>query len=337
MSTPPITKRQHFVPQFYLRNFLNERNEVEVFDCDRRVIANPRGTKAICYEDYFYGIRTGEPDEVSQHIEKAFQEMEADLAKNLGSITDKILGGAQILDDEKWLIAFLMSMLWIRGPVFRKWMNGMAQDMTKKLFGMIFNHHSADKMLDRFDAEMGKTTSPELRAGMIAMIREEKYSLEFTNAQHLQMFTEFQGFANLFFGQDWLVYISKDEKFVTSDNPVVVHVPERKGFYGPTFLERTHYFALTPDICIVARYPTKDSGKKLRRKTLFVGAQAQVVELNLVLSHQAHEYAYARDRATLEHLLLAITRREDLLRTLQRQRLAASAPRDFNISNQKPG
>ena len=71
-----VTKRQHFVPQFYLRHFLNSRNEVEVFDCDRRVIGAPKGTKGICYEDYFYGIRTGEPDEVSQQIEKAFQQME---------------------------------------------------------------------------------------------------------------------------------------------------------------------------------------------------------------------------------------------------------------------
>jgi len=64
---------------------------------------------------------------------------------------------------------------------------------------------------------------------MVDMVREGEYRVKFNNAQHMTMFTEFQGFANLFFGQDWLVYISgNEEKFVTSDNPVVVRVPERK-------------------------------------------------------------------------------------------------------------
>jgi len=131
-----------------------------------------------------------------------------------------------------------------------------------------------------------------------------KYSLEFNNAQHMMMFENHEGFTNLFCGQDWTVYISKSEKrFVTSDNPVVVVVPERVGFYGPTFLERTHCFALTPEICIEARYPRKETGKKIKRKLLFKGDEMKVLPLNMILASQAHEYAYATDKQSLEDIL----------------------------------
>jgi hypothetical protein len=324
-----VTKRQHFVPQFYLRNFLNSRNEVEVFDCDRRVIGSPKGTKGVCYEDYFYGIRTGEPDEVSQQVEKAFQQLEDQIAKGLDPIIDKLLKDAQIEEEEKWLVAYLMSMLWIRGPVFRKQVNRMAEEVTRKVASMMFSDQHIDQVLDRFDKETGSSTSPGLRKQMVEMIQKDEYGLEFSNVHHMQMFTEFQGFANLFHGQDWVVYISKnEEKFVTADNPVVVRVPERKGFYGPTFLERTHYFALTPDICIVARYPTKDAGKKLKRKTLFGSGRQEVVNLNALLASQAHGHAYARDRATLETLQAEIQRREELVKRVEALRAGTTSPRD---------
>jgi len=70
------TSRQHYVPKFYLRKFTNDNNELEVFDVATETIVKPIGPKGVAYEDYFYGIRTGEPDEISQQIEKFFQEIE---------------------------------------------------------------------------------------------------------------------------------------------------------------------------------------------------------------------------------------------------------------------
>ena len=53
------------------------------------VTGAPKGTKGICYDYYFYGIRTGEPDEVSQKVEKAFQQLEDQIAKGLDPIINK--------------------------------------------------------------------------------------------------------------------------------------------------------------------------------------------------------------------------------------------------------
>jgi hypothetical protein len=68
------------------------------------------------------------------------------------------------------------------------------------------------------------------------------------------------------------VYANKtQESFVTSDNPVAVVVPERQGFFGPTFLQRTHYFALSPELCIEAVYPDRDSGRSCGAPRCFPG------------------------------------------------------------------
>lgn len=316
-SKMQTTKKQHYVPQFYLKKFTNSSNEVEVLDCERRKIVAPRGTKAVCYEDFFYGIRTGKLDSVSQYLETAFQKMEDGIAKNINGVIEKILNQEQILDDEKWLIALAMSMLWIRGPVMRKEVKRMSEDVTKKINVFKFSHPNIGKWFDKYDRETGNTTSPEMREKIKKMMIEKEYSLKFSNSQHLMMFDDFQGFANLFFGQDWTVYISKsDKKFVASDNPVAVIFPKIKGFWGPTFLERTHYFPLTPEIFIVARYPMKDTGKKLRRKTLFKQNDKEILGLNMTLSGQAYRYTYAVQRQSLEDILGEVKRKKELKKSI---------------------
>jgi hypothetical protein len=72
------------------------------------------------------------------------------------------------------------------------------------------------------------------------------------------------------------------------------------------FLERTHFFPLSPEILIMCRYPDKRQGKKLKRKTLFSDNNFEIVKLNLTTSNQAIQYAYAQERQTLEDLLATV-------------------------------
>lgn len=51
-----ITKRQHYVPQFYLRNFANKENHVWVYDRKKqRIFQSP--PRAICQEDDLYEVK----------------------------------------------------------------------------------------------------------------------------------------------------------------------------------------------------------------------------------------------------------------------------------------
>lgn len=303
-----VTARQHFVPQFYLRRFINSSGLIEVLDVSKRVILDPRAPKAVCYERFFYGAKTGEADEVSQQIEQLFQRWEDSIAKRIEPIIDKLLNHSQIDHEEKWTISFLMSMLWIRGPAMREQVNQLSEQVMKSVNKFQFSHQSADDLLDRIDRKTGKATTPEMRERLKRMMIDGDYTIEFNNASHLQMFKNFDGFANLFHGQDWIVYITKsDKKFTTSDNPITVVFPEKKGWYGPTFLERTHYFPLTPEILIHARYPENFAGKKLRRKTLFKQNDFDILKLNLTTSNHAIQYAYGH---SFEDILQAVERWE---------------------------
>lgn len=308
-----VTAKQHFVPQFYLRRFVNSCGLIEVLDIPKRVILEPRSPKAVCYERFFYGAKTGEADEVSRQIEQLFQQWEDSIAKRIEPIIDKLLNHSQIDHEEKWTISFLMSMLWIRGPAMRGQVNQMSEQLMKSVNKFKFSHPTADDLLDRFDRETGKATTPEMRERLKQMMIDGDYSLEFNNASHLQMFEKIDRFANLFHGQDWIVYITKsDKKFTTSDNPVTVVFPEKKGWYGPTFLERNHYFPLTPEILIHARYPENFEGKKLRRKTLFEQNDIDILKLNLTTSNDAIQYAYATERQSFQDILQAVERWEQL-------------------------
>ena len=48
-------KRQHYVPQFYLRNFVREDNNFTIFNIKSEKIIEDVPYKKQCYEDYYYG------------------------------------------------------------------------------------------------------------------------------------------------------------------------------------------------------------------------------------------------------------------------------------------
>jgi len=247
-----MTKYQHFVPQFYLGNFVNHCNEVQVLDLKSMRCVNPRGTKRICGMEFFYGVETGVEDAASQIVEDWFQKMESLIGGDLDPFVDKILNNKTIEIKDKWTIALLMSMLWIRGQEMRKQINRMVEETTKWMMEQEYSIHP-DKKFDEYDKRIGTTTPPKLREQLKQIIVNKAYEIKSTNAAHINNLNEIPSVANLFYHQHWTVYISECSKhFLTTDNPLVVKFPKANGLRGRTFLERAHYFALTPDIFILA-------------------------------------------------------------------------------------
>lgn len=277
------TKNQHFVPQFYLKNFLDNNNVLQVLSAEHNKIINSKGTKGICYEKYFYGLETGKADGTSQEIETMFTELETNLSQKIPKIISKIRSNQQIKEEEKWVVSLMMSMIWIRVPSFRQSINSTQEDVTKDLL----------EFQSRYDTSL-KGIKP---------LNKEDYSLKFNNSQHLKMFPSIPNFANLFCAQYWTIYISQcDYKFITSDNPISTVVPEKTSFYGPVFSERKHIFALTPDICIVAKNP-KHVTKSVKRKTLFKDNIIDIFKLNATIANRVHQYAYGNRKEELEDLI----------------------------------
>lgn len=300
-----IVSRQHFVPKFYLKKFCNDKNLLEVFSCKDRRRQPPRGPKGLCYEKYFYGLTTGELDDVSQQVEEYFRILEDNIARQYDQAVLNILDNSPVTGESKWVFSFLMSMLWIRGPVMREQVNRMCQDIIKHVTKFKFLQNP--KELDEIDEKVGWSEDQEhLRQKCHESIINGDFNVEINNVQHMMMFENIQKYANLFFAKDWLVYISKCEKeFIATDNPVAEIFPQKKSFYGPTFFDRAHYFSVNPSIIIHARCPKERSGKTVHRKSIFDRDSGKIAYLNFIVGSQAN-YAYASDPTSFDDMMVWI-------------------------------
>jgi hypothetical protein len=211
---------QHYVPVFYLKHFTNNKGELERFDCMNRKVLSSKGPKGVCSEDFFYSVKTGTPDEISQKIEGYFKSLEDYISSHVNLIPNKILDCSEIKPDDKWNIAFLMSMIWIRGPEMRGIINRMAGDMVKHVAKSLFS--AKPELLDEIDKKVGwKDSDKDIREYCRSSILNGSLDVVVDISQHMSMFDSIDKFANLFYGQDWVVYISKaNNTFITTDNPV---------------------------------------------------------------------------------------------------------------------
>jgi hypothetical protein len=296
------TSKQHFVPQFYLKRFADEKKFLQVLDLKNWRIGSPRPYPSVGYEHYFYAAETGIPDEVSQHIEGWLQVYESIISNELPNIITKILNYEHIDDDDRYILSALMCMLWLRSPQMRDHLHKMDEDMTKKIMSMY-----VPQRVDAYIKENNKEMSEEQRKKLIENFENKTYNLKFNNAQHLKFMTEnfgfgSPGFTNLFFGHKWKIYIARGkQRFVTTDSPVVEWWLPPETFYGRTFLERNKYFALTPEIFIELTYSRETV--KVKRETIFENKDNKVDIYNMLLAAHSQSYVYSANKSILERLL----------------------------------
>lgn len=280
MNSSNPTKVQHFVPRFYLKNFADKNGYLEVLNIKEKRMAKPRPYQGLGYAHYFYAAKTGVPDTISQHIEEWFKPMEDSIAKELPRIIGEILGDQHVEDDDRYILAVLMSMLWLRTPGMRNQLKQMQDNLTEQI----------KKIHDSETSDQFKSTDN------VAHLKFMVSSMGFDGGP---------GFVNMFFAMKCKAYIARGkEVFVTSDSPVVENWLPPTGPYGASFLERDKYFALTPQILFELTRPK--GVKKLKRKTLYEDQDDMVKALNIIIKSGAQEFVYSGNRTCLEQLLAGI-------------------------------
>src|SRR3989344_4570921 len=296
MSNPnkQITVKQHFVPQFYLRRFVDQDGFLHIFNLTKKQLEKPKTAKHVCYEPYYYAIKTGEADNISQDIEDVLSDIENRLAPEIELAEKELLGTGQISPYQKLAIATLASMLWLRGRYMREQIRRMTEDLTKQMAKFRIGMPDFDKKMAKIYQKEGKRYTDEEREKIKSLILEEEYKVEISNQTHLKMIlTGLEGFSNMFFGKYWRVYIAgSDKRFMTSDSPVTEWMPKRTTAYGTSFLERTHYLSLTPKIMIEMLFPLS-TGKSVRRKTLHGDSDKRVDVLNILTANHSHGFLFS--------------------------------------------
>ncbi len=283
----PITTDQHYVPKFYLKRFVNERKCLKVLDIKNAKLQTTwRAYATLGYEKFYYAVHTGVPDVVSQQIEDFFTQLENGIASRLDGIHKKILQYQPITNEERYVIATLGAMLYLRGKYMREQLKRGNESIFRQMM-IRYADHPAFPQSIQATAEANEilTTAQEIEECRL-MLLEADYDVAFDNTSHLFLLGEVQGFANMLYNKPWIAHLAQEQdKFFTSDTPMLEILPEKKHFHGPHFMERTHYLPLSPKMVI--EFIPSMHGKPLKRK---VADTRKVFDLNtLRLAHSIDE------------------------------------------------
>lgn len=271
------TKNQHYVPQLYLKRFLNNDNKLEVFDNKNLIWLKPKPTNRVCSSDFFYSIRDWKEDLIAEMLEDIFYQYESSFLKIYNWLVEEIMNWQKISDKNHYNLCEFISSLWIRGKYFREEMNSSQEEITKKLIKMNFIHNK------------------EKYKSLENMVLNEEYNINFPNSLHIDFMNpdKINEFARWFAIKKIRIYISDwSVNFITSDNPVTSITPVNNHFLRWNhFCDRIHYFALTPNI-LIEFIPPESPWKKIKRKKI---GKDDIIYFNFIRSRNA-KYLYAKNK-----------------------------------------
>ena len=300
-----ITRDQHFVPRFYLKLFAKE-GQIQVFDVRAKRIGNPRPYASVCYEKFFYAAETGIRDEISQEFEDVFGQIENVIAEPLPGIIERAVA-QQLTNGDLDVLAYFMSVQWLRTPKFRERLQKMESELMKWMlsrsprFQDSIRIHSAAEGLEMSDEKQIEEVKRFIQSAVLRT--NNALSLNFISEEKIN------GFCNLLLAKKWRIILSEGPyHFITSDNPVAEWFPPRRGLAGATFTERGHYLALTPSILIetVRLDSMNPEQQPVDRLSYHTANGKGVLMFNAVLANHAHQFAYAPQTDEFEQLLTAI-------------------------------
>ncbi len=296
-----VTEDQHYVPQFYLKQWLDETGGFYPVKIEQKIppklkIFDKKSDQSrFCYENFFYAQHTGVEDEVSQVIEKKFAEIEAIFSNELPVLEKKILNNEQITENEKYHLAECMIFLHFRGKKYLDQSKKMTDEVTKQMMKHWVHYIDKDPKSKAKMEELGLT-----KEQMVEYVNKGEFTVDYGNVHHLRIMDDMRGFCNILSAKYWKVYISRKGEFITTDAPYL-DMPTSTHFYGNDFLSREQSFVLSPRVIILAIYPKNEHGKKFARKDI-TGDRARIQQINIHNLMNAIRFGFHKDRSLLVEL-----------------------------------
>jgi len=157
------TKRQHWVPEFYLKKFVGEDNLLQTFDVHSNKIGKRYAPKSVCSEKFFYASWTGKKDDRSQYIENMFRTLENDFS-DLSLEFEKVVWSYEHIKDEMlWGMSLHIALQYLRTPYIRKktleWEKQFHESYLKM---MSCNEQAWTNLMKEYRAENPNITDEEL-------------------------------------------------------------------------------------------------------------------------------------------------------------------------------
>lgn len=253
MSTAP--KKQHFVSQFILNNFLDPNLEAQgqnmlwVYEAGKE----PRkaAPKEVAFENYFYSI--GKEGDKILTFENALAKLESLTAP---IINEKLaVKGFNLTKEERDTLAFFVALQFTRTPVFFNELNDLrAQVEERRKVAPIEGVEQLEWLL----SQSGETGDLRVKADELRIQLQAQENLA-TRAWSLWgMFDIALRLSPLIADMKWAFVVSKGEdRFVTSDSAISLYDPKATGFWGPGLAssDKSEFrFPVTREICLLGHW-----------------------------------------------------------------------------------
>lgn len=301
------SKRHHYIPQFFLKNFSIDGQNVWLFDRYKKEYRK-QSTRKIASENKFY---TCEVNEREENLEDLLSKIEG----YASPILEKLASEQEITMQEKADFAMFISIMKVRVPDFKKTTEEGGEKMYKKMNKIIFsNKKHVEQMLKKQGIKLSKENLKDL----IDFARDgRRYYVEFPANYWLGMMLKLSlEVAKLFTDMDWRVFhFDKKYALITSDNPVVLVPPadyDPNLIYGVGLITRgaRKVFSLTPNTCLIIT----DLNKNPTIRHVNVEDKNVFRSINYVTARNSDRFVYSPGKGKLEKIVKN-TKIDEFIRT----------------------
>ena len=277
-----MTKNQHYVPKFYLDNFCNNEGLLTQYDIIGGQYDN-RSPKVICNKNYLYDIRWQAPNEdigkfvFANHLENEFMVREGEYS----TLCKKIIGlclnpnnkGAIICyRREKELLADFVANMFLRNPC--------VLDANKAGFTPSFIVEEMKKT----ENGVVDTIGADNVVSLVKVLRQYDFLSNNVPGGLHQQIKEIIGEMKLLF------WVTKDDSFITSNNPVIVDFDEK-----PKRIYRSFFLPLCPKCAVLFHNFELDSRYKNKIKYISTECAYSFNRMYLELGDNVVNYLYAKN------------------------------------------
>jgi hypothetical protein len=233
------TKRQHYVPRFYLAYFIDADGFVHTYDKQEGICraAKPEDTAK---ESNFYSFDGPDGEHVDQ-LESTLSEIESLAAP----VHARLIEGQIPKSDDREAYALFLATLYIRTPAMVNAMARFYGDLAQIGSLVAGNRLEPESFLAEFEAERGEAIASEDRTRIVSFLSDKKnITMNVDRRIGLNALSAAPTISKLMVEMSWVVLEIEGGHLVTSDNPVVRVSPpqaQRSPYGDGGFLHKGMY------------------------------------------------------------------------------------------------
>lgn len=233
MSVENLPKKHHYIPQFYLKGFSQDKSRLHVFDKKATTQESKfrhQATEKIAYENNLYTYRTKQLGK--ETLEDFFCQIEG----NAQTVITKLGNREEITPIERGNLALFVSLLWLRTPTSKGETIGAQKEMAEKIARMTYHFPQQKVRMKEFFKSRGQEQTDEEIDDLVDFATDPERSTIVVDIPPEHWIKQMMMLAN-----DIYIYLAyckwevkhavKQYAYITSDHPVLL-LPSEKSDPG---------------------------------------------------------------------------------------------------------